>query len=289
VSQRSAFPFVLFALFVLLACNLPIFGASPTEIPFSPPSSAGDQDGGAADPSNGGPSSVIETPLPSDTPEPTDVPAPTNTPGLPAGQVLYETEFGGLSGWNSFPWWQSNIKSIAGSDFKIQIATYDAEIRQGRYFFEVPKKYTSIHSFYRADLGSDDVAVTANAITTIDRPWTYISLACRYTETGGWYDFAIQSDGHWYIRKIAYIDGTVYQVTILDTGSSGAINYGYHDAPNRLYASCQGETLSFYVNGVLLGSVEDLTFVHGWVGVGVAAGDAGNSLAEFEDLTVTVP
>ena len=284
MSKRTAIPFVSLALFILMACNLPGLSPSPTDVPFSPPSSSNDDDGDAPDQP-----AVTDTPIPPDTPEPTDEPTPVNTPGLPSGQLLYETDFGGLAGWQSFPWWPSDIKSIAGTSFKTQIATFDAEIRQGRYFFEVPKKFTNIHSFYHVDLDSSDVAVTANTILTIDRPWTYISVACRYQPTEGWYDFAIQSDGHWFIRKIAYIDGTVYLVTVLASGSSGAVNYGYHDAPNRLSAACEGESLTFHVNGTLVGSAEDATFSEGWVGVGVAAGDVGNSLAEFNNLAVTVP
>jgi hypothetical protein len=203
--------------------------------------------------------------------------------------MLYQTDFNNLPGWNSFPWWRSDVHTLAGADFKTQIFTYVAEIRQGAYRFEVPKKYTNITSIYGADPGSDDVTVTADSILTIERPWTFISVVCRFKENTGWYDFYIKSDGQWGIRKISYVDGTLFQVQHLTNGVATAINYGVHGALNELKATCKGTSLIFRVNGVVLGSVEDSSFTAGLIGVGVAAGEQGNSLVDFDSLRVIVP
>lgn len=283
--KSKGFYFILFLiLFILLGCNFP-GGETPAEPATDLPDQQQPPDDAAA------PDSPTDTPLPApqETLPPTDTPTPENTPGLAPGSVLYQTDFNNLPGWNSFAWWRSDVSTLAGSDFKTQIFTYVAEIRQGAYRFEVPKKYTNITAIYGADPGSADVTVTADSILTIERPWTFISVVCRYQENVGWYEFYIKSDGQWGIRKISYVNGTLFQVNDLANGFATAVKYGEHGILNVLQATCKGTSLIFTVNGVVLGAVEDSSYPSGLVGVGVAAGAQGNSIAEFNNLRVVVP
>ena len=275
--------FILFSL-VVISCNLPSLGNQPSVSPSDTPESVDAPD-----------DSELPSEEPSDepesSPEPSEEPTATleNTPGPAAGDILYQTEFDNMSGWQSAAWWQSNVHSLAGADFKTKIVSYVAEIRKGMYHFEVPKKYTNITSIYGQNLDSADVTVIADTIITIDRPWTIISVVCRFQENVGWYEFDIQSDGQWAIRKITYVDGTVYDTSNLVTGFSSAINKGYHGAENELKATCKADELIFIVNGVTLGSVKDASYTKGLIGVGAAATDQGNSLVDIDKLVVVVP
>lgn len=274
---------IFMILFIFWGCTLP--GGDTPDDPTNNPTDADIL-----------PTDTLQAPQPSDTPPPaqdtpipTDTATPENTPGVATGTIFYETEFDNASGWNDFPWWRSNVQSLAGSGFKTQIANYVAVIQAGVYRFEVPKKYTQITSIYAGASGYEDVSVIADTILTLDRPWTFISVICRYQHNVGWYEFYMQSDGKWGIVKISYIDGTVFEVKNLTSGFGTAINYGQHGALNQLEAVCLGDELIFRVNGVTLGSVRDSSYASGLIGVGVAAGEAGNSIAEFDSLRVQAP
>ena len=271
---------------LLVSCNFPAGSQPADRPPINQPRP--DDSPGNPEPSEE-PSATAPSPTIASTPSPTDTPTPENTPGPATGSIIYQTEFDNISGWNSFAWWRSDVHTLAGSDFKTQIATYVTEIRNETYYFEVPKKYTNITSVYAAITNTADVTIVADTILTIDRLWTFISVACRYEDNVGWYEFYIQSNGSWGIRKISYVSEVLNEVKDLATGVSSAINYGEHGALNVLQATCQGDNLIFSVNGVTLGSAKDSSYVSGVFGVGVAAGEQGNSLAAFERMSATVP
>jgi hypothetical protein len=271
-----------FAAFVLLgvtlACSLPGGDATPT-VEFALPS------GETTEP---GAEETEESSAPSETAPPTGAPASPTTSGPAPGSLLYTTEFDNFSGWTVFPWWRSDVQDFAGANFTPQIANYVAEIRNGRYHVEIPKRYTHIAAVYNPNLLSPDVTIVADTELTLARPWTFISVLCRYSQSG-WYELYIQADGHWGIDKLSYVDGTLYQVQTLASGPTGAINNQNHGDLNKLTATCKGDTLLLTVNGSVLGSAQDSSFPSGLIGVGAAAGEQGNSLDDFNRLAVEVP
>ncbi|MDH5508255.1 MAG: hypothetical protein OEZ02_13615 [Anaerolineae bacterium] len=286
VNSRSFYLIAALAL-AAFACSLPArptAGGPPT--PTGAPPTSADlptqttplQPGETASPAD------PASPAPSDTPNPT----PTYTAEPLHGLPLYATDFNNLSGWKAFPWWKSDVHDYAGAGFKAKLSSYVAQIEHGRYHFEVPKKYTNITSIYKVNIGSSDVKITANSILTLDRPWTFISVVCRYTDNG-WYEFFIYSSGNWGIMRVSYIDGTYYKVKQLAYDSTSAIKTGDHGLPNQLVATCDRNQLHFSVNGHYLGSTADSTFTSGYIGVGAAAGEQGNSHVDFESLQVDTP
>jgi hypothetical protein len=58
---------------------------------------------------------------------------------------------------------------------------------------------------------------------------------------------------------------------------------------NQLRASCIGSELSLAVNGTMMETVTDPTFVTGDVGLGVSTLEQGTAVIEFNDLRVTAP
>jgi hypothetical protein len=261
-----------------LACSLPGGGATPT-VEFAPPS------GETTEP---GAQQTEEPSAPGETPPPTGLPASSTPSGPAPGSLLYTTEFDNFSGWSAFPWWRSDVQDFAGANFTAQIANYVAEIRNGRYHVEIPKRYTHLAAIYNPNLLSPDVTIVADTELTLARPWTFISVICRYSQSG-WYELYIQADGHWGIEKVSYVDGTLYQVQTLASGATGAINHENHGDLNQLTATCKGATLSLSANGSALGSAQDTSFPGGLIGVGAAAGEQGNSLVDFNRLAVEVP
>jgi hypothetical protein len=68
-----------------------------------------------------------------------------------------------------------------------------------------------------------------------------VSLTCRVSDEG-WYEFSVQSDGLWYLWAV---ENNKY--TRLANGGSTKIKQG--KAVNEYGLLCQGEKLSFFING----------------------------------------
>lgn len=86
-------------------------------------------------------------------------------------------------------------------------------------------------------------------------------IICRYVDMDHYYAFLASSDGYYAITKV---DGAVAeplgQDQLLPTS---AIQPG----TNTLRASCVGSTLTFFINGTQVASVEDFSFSGGDVGL----------------------
>lgn len=213
---------------------------------------------------------------------------PTEAPGLPSGQVLYTTEFSNLTGWRHFPWWRSSVQGVVDGDFKPQVASYEAEIKKGEFHLVMPKRYSNIAAVYEVDLGSPDVTINAQAEFALVRPWTFMSLMCRYTDMG-WYEFYIYADGLWGIIKVDNRGEAYYADNVMIEEETSLINNGDDNALNDITATCNGNLLTLSLNGTQLGSVQDDVHDDGFIGVGAAAGEQGNSQVDFIGLSVTVP
>jgi hypothetical protein len=107
---------------------------------------------------------------------------------------------------------------------------------------------------------------------TVDTTFTgksgAIGLMCRYTELGH-YEFVIQPNGSWSIRRDAFI---------LAQGTSSAIQPG----SNQVTVSCQGDDLIFSANGTELGRVQDDLYPEGQVGIFFGEYTAGS----FTNLSI---
>ena len=159
---------------------------------------------------------------------------------------------------------------------------FEAFTEDGLLYIEVKDRNSNVYSFYDLDLTNPDVRIDADVETVGGPNRNNISLVCRAT-TEGWYEFSMNSGGYWYIWK--YQDGDYFN---LAEGASYAINL--QKAANSLTATCIGRELTFFVNGVKMGSVSDNTFKNGGqVGVSVSTFDFPGAAVEFERLVATVP
>ncbi|MFW5940432.1 MAG: hypothetical protein ACOC9C_00740 [Chloroflexota bacterium] len=134
----------------------------------------------------------------------------------------------------------------------------------------------------------DDVVITANATLVSGPQDNAMGLICRYQSSENFYVFLISSDGYYAIGK--YQSGN-NQITYL-TGDgqyapSEAINQG--QASNTIRATCIGDELTLTVNGQMVDSANDPTFVTGDIGVGVSTFQPGSLEVAFDDVRVLAP
>ncbi len=110
---------------------------------------------------------------------------------------------------------------------------------------------------------------------------------CRYVDDQNFYIFLISGDGYYAIGKyqsgfsqVQYLTGTDPNFFV----PSDSINQGV--AANQLRVRCVGNQLSLYVNGDLLQTVEDSTFIEGDIGLVAGAFEDGRVVIEFDNVRV---
>jgi len=161
------------------------------------------------------------------------------------------------------------------------IGNPDASARSVLYI-QVDTTETTVYALYKMDLNNPDVRLEADVETVAGPNRNNISLVCRATDTG-WYEFSMNSGGYWYIWK--YEDS---KFTKLLDGASTAINL--QKAKNQLQATCIGNELILYVNGVKMGSVQDSSFRGGGqAGISVTTFDIYGAGVEFDRFKASVP
>ncbi|MCL4867861.1 MAG: hypothetical protein KJ063_02735 [Anaerolineae bacterium] len=133
----------------------------------------------------------------------------------------------------------------------------------------------------------DDAVIRVTARQAAGPDDNAFGVICRYQNEQNFYLFLISGDGHYVIAK--YQTGQPVQYI------SGNGRFQYHDAINKgvavneLEASCIGNQLTWRVNGILLETITDPTFVRGDIGLGASPFDPGTTVIEFDDLVVFAP
>ena len=113
---------------------------------------------------------------------------------------------------------------------------------------------------------------------------------CRYVDDENFYIFLISGDGYYAIGKYQRGISQVQYLTGQDPDyfvPSDAINQGV--AQNQIRVRCVGDSLSLFVNGVLLDEVKDDTFTTGDIGLAASLLDDGQVVIEFDNVQVTIP
>ncbi len=257
MKSQLAKPFLFLVAFILivgLACS----AASPAPVAEEPPAPAPIEEGAPPPP-----------PPPTDVPAPTAIPEPT-VPPTPAPPKFFTEEFDGdLSNWSQFTFGEDE------NDF-------DLKIENGRLVFDIQGQGNFIYSYYDAQV-YDDVRIETE---TNNRSYNdnNVSLFCRYTEGRGFYEFSIANSGlYWIFRLDEHGDG----YTTLASGGSNKVVTGQHT--NQYAASCNGNKLTLYINGVETKTVEDSTYTEGMVGVSVSAFDLVPIIVDFEWFKILEP
>lgn len=206
------------------------------------------------------------------TPEPTNtlIPTVTQAPLPESGDLLYETDFSDF---------QQNWWMVTRDDEN----TYDVVPRSSGLYVELPDSNDWFYAYTLVEYGESDVVIEANVELVGGTNYTYIVLFCR-SSTAGEYAFSLDTGGFWLISKLDFDAG---KLEVLDRGGSTAIKAA--KAENSVAVLCQGDNLSFMINGEIVGSVQDSQFDSGEVGIGVETYDVAHTEVMFKNLRVYLP
>ena len=111
-------------------------------------------------------------------------------------------------------------------------------------------------------------------------------VVCRYQDDDNFYLTTITADGFYAIAEIVNGDFAVLSGggEYIETGS---INQG--NASNALRVDCVGSSITLYVNGTLVDSVTDTSFISGDVGLVAGTFTEAGADISYDDFTVYNP
>ena len=160
--------------------------------------------------------------------------------------------------------------------------TYVRGYQQGRYLFQIDVPQW----FVWATGGRLYEDVELEAVTrSAGQADNHYGLLCRHDETRFYY-FAVSADGYYAIYRMDE-DEILTPLTGQAMLKSPVI---YTDgSDNRLRASCDGPTLTLFVNGQLVAQVDDDELTSGDVGMAAGTASVGGTSIWFDDLEVLRP
>ncbi len=167
-------------------------------------------------------------------------------------------------------------------------ADLTADYVDGRYLIAIEPPQRDVWGLPGLDL--NDVRIEADAVRGDGPVDNAFGVVCRLTGSGNdvrFYYFMISSDGFFGIQR--FDQGEI--VWLNPAGNyeaSPAIEQGA-DAVNRLSATCQGDRLSFVVNGQLLAEVQDGALTHGDAGLIASSLTEGGVRILFDNVIIAQP
>ena len=113
------------------------------------------------------------------------------------------------------------------------------------------------------------------------------TIVCNYSETLGWYEFNISTNGLWEIRAHDTHGDRGY--VLLKSGGSKTIHRG--EAINEYSVSCIGNQLTLFANGKKLTEYTDdsMNFAQGKIGIGILSFEQVPVLQEFAWIKIEAP
>ncbi len=205
--------------------------------------------------------------------QPTLVPSPTAESAKPLssqttlpeqGEVLFEDDFSTSSrGWYTGEEDGNSIKNLGGiMEFTV--------IKEGWLIWTESTVVSAADVVMEVDALLWDGAVTNN-----------YGVMCRYTDANNFYSISIANDG--YVEILKYVGGESELLY-------GEMQLAAFDANlNHLAASCIGETISLYVNGNFIVSVQDSSLTSGDIGMIVGTYDEPPVTVRFDNFIAYTP
>jgi len=199
------------------------------------------------------------TPVPvTDTPAPTPTPEPTATP-FPR---FFTTEFdGSLAGW---------VILQAGNE-----ATPNITIENSRLLFQMDAPYTWVYGLYGTH-DYDNVRVDTKFINNAMSPAS-IGLICRYSETGGWFEYNVTTDGTYNLLYGKWLTNSVAEYLPILDGASNAIQQSGME--QTIGMICSGTTVTMLIDDNVIRSADVSRFE-------LASGKAGITASSYENVPV---
>lgn len=221
-----------------------------------------------------------EPPLfPTNTPLPTPIP-PTGTPTLTSTPEpsptpfprFFTTEFdGSLAGW---------VILQAGNE-----AVPNITVENSRLLMQMDAPYTWVYALYGAQ-DYDNVSLETKFVNNAMSPAS-IGLICRYSETDGWFEYNVTTDGTYNLLYGKWLsNGIAEYLPILD-GSSNAIQQS--GVEQRIGMICKGTTVTLFVDGNIIRNADASRFelTVGKVGLTASSYENVPVIASFDLVTVS--
>lgn len=223
---------------------------------------------------------VTDTPeptpvIPTKTIAPTVLP-PTTVPSTPTPEVQqYFTEKfeGALENWSTFMVDRQGTPLITQEEF----SDVNWNASDGGYLFDIQRMQTGVYSLYDS-FDYDDVRLEVSVENQGASEFS-VSLICRYSPKEGWYEFNVVNNGLYDISHATpNSNGYIAYRNIFNGGST---NIKSGNATNEYAISCQGDTLSLFINGELTRETKDNSSAS-------PTGKIGFSVSSFNVLPVNV-
>ena len=216
------------------------------------------------------PTAATQTPPPSATATLTFTPAPTFTPTpLP---LFFTEEFNtDLGAWTSF--------QTGGAE----APTVNLENDFLRIDFSSPNTwYYAIHSAHEYS----NVFVNAKFLGT---PTGSIGVICDYSETNGWYEFNLASDGTYSVLFGQLLASGIAQYSPIATDSTEYLKVGKLDYEIGL--TCQENILLLHINGKLFRKLDVTRYglTKGKIGIDASSFEETPMIATFDWVKVSEP
>lgn len=185
-----------------------------------------------------------------------------------AGSVLFQDDFSDpASGWE---------RIVEGSEGVL-------DYEDGAYHILVNESYQMLWS--NPGLRFDDVRIEVEAANLNEPRDDDFGVICRAEDRANFYFLVISSDGYYGIGKVKNSVQRLIDMQAMlpseDIARGRAINH--------LRADCTGETLSLYVNGILLKSARDPDYTAGDVGLVAGTFKVPGTEVFFDSFTVLKP
>ena len=214
---------------------------------------------------------VPPTPVPATaTPQPTPTQELTATP-LPR---LFTNEFdASLAGW---------VILQAGNDSVPDIKTENSELT-----LQMNSPYTWVYAIYGAQ-DYEDIRIDAEFTNQAGSP-SSIGLICRYSESDGWFEYNVSTDGTYNVLYGHWLaNGIADYLPILSASSREIQPSG---ASQEIGLECSDTTVSLFVNQILIRRVDVSRYELAEGKLGLTASSFENTpvIAAFEWVKVSEP
>jgi hypothetical protein len=207
---------------------------------------------------------VTDTPAPTPTLEPTGTPFPR----------FFTSEFdGSLAGW---------VILQAGNE-----STPNITIENSRMLFQMDAPYTWVYGLYGTQ-DYDNVRIDTKFVNNALSPAS-IGLICRYSETDGWFEYNITTDGTYNLLYGKWLSNGISEYTPILDGASNAIQQS--GVQQKIGMICNGTTVTMLIDDVIIRNSEVSRFALSSGKVGLTASSYENTpvIASFDSLTVSQP
>lgn len=207
---------------------------------------------------------VTDTPVPTPTIEPSPTPLPR----------LFTNEFDTpLAGWAVLQ---------TGNETPPAVKTENSNL-----ILQMDTPFTWVYGVYESQ-AYDNIRVDARFTSQAGSPAS-VGLMCRYSETDGWLEYNVYSDGTYSVLYGQWLaSGIADYLPVLSASSNAILPSG---STQEIGLICSGTTLSLFIDQILIRNVDvsRFTLTSGQIGITASSFENTPVIAAFDWLRVSEP